>query len=33
VGPWFAAAPYSYKSYAKIFGDLATQLKDSKKLG
>ena len=33
VGQWFAAAPYSYKSYAKIFGDLATQLKDSKKLG
>ncbi|WP_022882221.1 ABC transporter substrate-binding protein [Gryllotalpicola ginsengisoli] len=30
---WYAAAPYSYKSYAKIFQDLADELKSAKKLG
>lgn len=29
---WYAAAPYSYKSYAKIYAELATQLKTAKKL-
>ncbi|GAA4194799.1 ABC transporter substrate-binding protein [Gryllotalpicola kribbensis] len=33
VYPWYAAAPYSYKSYAKIFQQLADELKAAKKVG
>jgi iron-desferrioxamine transport system substrate-binding protein len=33
VYPWYAAAPYSYQSYTKIYGELAGQLKSAKKLG
>ncbi|SDT19404.1 ABC transporter substrate-binding protein [Actinoplanes derwentensis] len=29
---WYAAAPYSYQSYAKIYAELAAQLKAAKKL-
>jgi iron complex transport system substrate-binding protein len=32
VYPWYAAAPYSYKSYAKIYNELAGQLKTAKKV-
>jgi iron complex transport system substrate-binding protein len=32
VYPWFAAAPYSYKSYAKIYQQIADELKAAKKL-
>ncbi|MET7403219.1 ABC transporter substrate-binding protein [Dactylosporangium sp. NPDC005572] len=33
VYPWYAAAPYSYASYAKVYGELAGDLKNAKKLG
>jgi hypothetical protein len=29
---WYAAAPYSYTAYAKIYPDLATHLRGFKKL-
>ena len=32
VYPWYAAAPYSYQSYAKVYSELAGQLKSAKKL-
>ncbi|GIF26944.1 iron complex transport system substrate-binding protein [Actinoplanes tereljensis] len=32
VYPWYAAAPYSYQSYAKIYTELAGELKSAKKL-
>ncbi|WP_170323558.1 ABC transporter substrate-binding protein [Cryptosporangium phraense] len=32
VYPWYAAAPYSYASYAKIYAELAADLKAAKKL-
>lgn len=32
VYPWYAAAPYSYKSYAKVFDELAGQLAGAKPL-
>jgi iron complex transport system substrate-binding protein len=32
VYPWYAAAPYSYKAYAKIYQDIADELTKSKKL-
>lgn len=32
VYPWYAAAPYSYKAYAKIYQQLADELKKAKKL-
>ncbi|GIM88382.1 ABC transporter substrate-binding protein [Paractinoplanes toevensis] len=32
VYPWYAAAPYSYQSYAKIYNELAGELKSAKKL-
>ncbi len=30
---WYAAAPYSYKAYAKIYQEIADELKAAKKLG
>jgi iron complex transport system substrate-binding protein len=32
VYPWYAAAPYSYKAYAKIFQQIADELQKAKKL-
>lgn len=32
VYPWYAAAPYSYKAYAKIYQEIAEELKAAKKL-
>ncbi len=32
VYPWYAAAPYSYQSYAKIFQEIASELRNAKKL-
>jgi iron complex transport system substrate-binding protein len=32
VYPWYAAAPYSYKAYAKIYQEIADELAKSKKL-
>lgn len=32
VYPWYAAAPYSYKSYAKIYQDFAKELKEARHL-
>lgn len=32
VYPWYAAAPYSYQAYAKIYQELAGELRDAKKL-
>ena len=33
VYPWYAAAPYSYQSYARIYQEIADELTAAKKLG